>query len=60
MSKIEVDENLCIGCGHCASVCPECFEIGDDGKSHVKNEACETCDLAEVAEDCPAGAISYE
>lgn len=60
MSKLKVDENLCSGCGTCVSECPDCFEMGDDFKSHVKNEICENCDLSSVAADCPMGAISYE
>lgn len=60
MPKLEVDENLCSGCGTCASECSECFEMGDDFKSHVKKETCENCNLDNVAADCPMGAISYE
>lgn len=56
MSKPTVDQNICIGCGLCASTCPECFEIKEDGKSHVIGETCE-CDLQEVALDCPVQAI---
>jgi ferredoxin len=26
----KVDEELCIGCGHCAEVCPTVFELIDD------------------------------
>lgn len=60
MAKLEIDENLCIGCGTCASECPECFELGDDDKSHVKKDTCEDCDIQDIVDDCPVGAISYE
>ena len=33
--KAKVDQETCIGCGVCPSVCPEVFEMKDDGKSHV-------------------------
>jgi len=56
---VKVDPNKCIGCGVCASMCPEVFELGDDGKSHVKNPEGK-CNLEEVAKSCPAGAISLE
>lgn len=57
MSKIEVDQEVCIGCGACVSACPECFELNEDGKSKVIAEAC-NCDLHEVALNCPVQAIT--
>lgn len=60
MSKLKVDENLCSGCGTCASECPDCFELGEDFKAHVKKESCDNCVVADVTADCPMGAISYE
>ena len=60
MAKLEVDENLCTGCGVCSNTCPECFELGDDFKSHVKREECADCNLEDIVADCPMGAISYE
>ena len=56
MSKVSVDETLCTGCGLCASVCPEVFEIGDDNIAKVKNEA-GACDLDDAASQCPVEAI---
>lgn len=57
---IKVDENLCSGCGTCVSECPNCFELGDDLKSHVKEGGCSDCNIDDVMADCPMGAISYE
>ena len=60
--KIKVDENKCIGCGTCVSLCDKCFEI-QGTVSHPKNDGiceCETCDLNEVADSCPVGAITVE
>jgi ferredoxin len=28
--RANVDKDLCIGCGLCAEICPEVFEMGDD------------------------------
>ncbi|PIO06657.1 ferredoxin [Candidatus Micrarchaeota archaeon CG08_land_8_20_14_0_20_59_11] len=57
--KPSVDKKKCIGCGLCASICPDVFEMGADGKSRVKNAAgCAKCDCKRAAESCPAGAIS--
>jgi len=57
MTKITVDEDVCIGCGACVSACPECFELNEDGKSVVTNQEC-SCDLDEVALNCPTQAIT--
>lgn len=57
MAKVLVDESLCTGCGLCASNCPEVFELGDDNIAHVVSSSCDTCDLKEVADQCPVSAI---
>ena len=54
-----VDKEKCIGCGTCVAICPEVFDIGDDGKSYVKNPKGK-CDLEEVVRTCPVGAISLK
>jgi len=55
-----VDTDLCIGCGRCEDVCPEVFELGDDGFSHViAPERCADAGCChEAAEECPVDAIS--
>ena len=35
MAKIKIDEELCIGCGLCAELCPKTFEMKGD-KAKVK------------------------
>ena len=57
MSKVSVDKDKCLGCGLCVSLCPEVFELGEDGKSWVKNPQ-GTCNLEEVVTGCPVEAIS--
>jgi len=57
MSQISVDESLCTGCGLCASICPEAFEVGDDNIAKVKGTSCEGQDINEVASQCPVEAI---
>jgi ferredoxin len=57
MAKITVDESLCTGCGLCAANCPDCFEMGDDNLAHVVASSC-SCDLKEVADQCPVNAIA--
>lgn len=57
--KITVDENLCIGCGTCESMCPACFKV-EEGVSKVINQECTDCNVQEVADSCPVRAISVE
>ena len=51
-----VNKEKCIGCGLCTEICPEGFEMGDDGKAKVKSTDAECAKKA--AEKCPVGAIS--
>jgi ferredoxin len=52
---------LCEGCEACVSLCPEVFEMGDDGKAYVKNpDACDTCNCEGAVNICPTEAISWE
>jgi ferredoxin len=60
MSKVSVDQDMCIGCGACISACPECFEFNEEGKSRVISQECANCDLEEVALNCPVQAITVE
>jgi ferredoxin len=62
MGVPKVDPDLCTGCGICEDICPDVFEIGDDGLSHVIDpNACEDSSCCEEAVDeCPEGAITIE
>ncbi len=56
---LKVDHDLCTGCGLCEQVCPDVFELRDDGYSHVKPGAKENLPCVDEAIDqCPVGAIS--
>jgi len=68
--KIIHDKPVCIGCGACAAVCPEYWEMGNDGKSdlkggkkegeiqvlEVKEEGCNK----DAAQSCPVNCIHIE
>lgn len=54
---IKVDQALCSGCGLCIELCPEVFSWGSEGKAVVKKQESETCNLEEIADQCPMEAI---
>ncbi len=53
----------CIGCGVCEGMCPDVFEIGDDGLAHAivdEVPADAEADAEAAAESCPVSAITVE
>ncbi len=61
--NVKVNQDLCIGCGTCVSMCEEVFELDGEGKSQVKKSA----DLAknqdcikESVDACPVQAIEVK
>ncbi|NOZ81914.1 MAG: ferredoxin [Candidatus Micrarchaeota archaeon] len=54
---VSVDQEACIGCGSCVAICPDVFELGDDGKARVKSQDEPEC-VDEAIEACPVSAIS--
>jgi ferredoxin len=57
--KIYIEEEKCIGCGVCQSLCSECFRLEGDVAEVVKQD-CKECDLEEVVNSCPTGAIKLD
>ena len=58
--KIKVNESSCIGCGACAAICEDVFELNDSGLSEVKVDTVpeDKVDAAkEALESCPTAAI---
>lgn len=58
--KVKVNEDACIGCGACATIAPEVFEINDEGLSTVivdevakENEE----EANDAIDSCPTSAI---
>jgi len=62
--KVTVDQDTCIGDAICASLCPDVFEMNDEGKAQPIVEVIEDENLyncaKEAMEACPVGAISIE
>ena len=70
--KVTIDRENCIGCGACEAVCPEVFQLADDGKSSIVEKYQEGVpDKGEVGEElasciesakdsCPVEVINVE
>lgn len=61
--EVKVNKDACIGCGACQAVCPEVFELDDDGyaktiKNEIKDE--EKDAVIEASEGCPTSAIEVK
>jgi ferredoxin len=56
--KIKQDHEGCIGCGACVSVCPDNWEMGDDGKSNPVETTLDSVGCNQEAADvCPVNVI---
>jgi ferredoxin len=59
MANPKVDKDLCVSCGLCTQVCPEVFEIGQEGTAQVKAHAdLRAACIQDAVDQCPVGAIS--
>ena len=55
--NVRVNQDECIGCGVCAQICPEVFDLDEDaGKARVLRPEGAEC-AQEAADSCPVGAI---
>lgn len=58
--RVVVDNDDCTGCGLCASLCPDAFDMSADGKAqprHKKIPAYIENDYQIAADSCPQDAI---
>ena len=60
--KFKVNDN-CIACGLCVSMCPDVFEMADNGMAKVKHQPDNETEIALAADakiSCPVQAIEEE
>lgn len=61
--KAKVLDNLCIGCGACAALVPDEFEINGDGVAEAINDVVKEDDkelVVDAKENCPTSAIQVK
>jgi ferredoxin len=61
--KAIVDKDTCIGCGLCPAICPEVYQMEDDGKAVASDDEISEnlkSSAQEAAEQCPVDAIAIE
>lgn len=61
--KTKVNRDACISCGACEAICPDVFELDDEGISCVKEEPVKEEhqeSVREACDTCPTGAIEIE
>lgn len=61
--KVKVNQDACIGCGACAAICEDVFEINDEGLSEVKTTEISKDieqEVRDAIDSCPTGAIEED
>ena len=60
--RANVDQNLCIGCGLCAGMVNDVFQMNDDGKAECYQDATPENEnmVQDAINSCPVSAIDWE
>jgi ferredoxin len=59
---VVIDEEACSGCGTCAAIAEDCFELNEETeKARVTDQsACSEDEIQEAIDTCPEEAISWQ
>ena len=58
-ATLVLNEDLCVGCGMCAIVCPHTVMVLNNGKAAISDrDACMECGAC--AQNCPTDAVSVQ
>lgn len=62
MMRAYVDQDTCIGCGLCVTICPEVFQLNADGKAKAMADTTDDNrdSVLEAIDSCPVSAIREE
>ena len=55
-----VDNDICTGCGLCASICPDAFDMSNEGKAVPRHKSIPSWyeqEYQNAADNCPENAI---
>jgi NAD-dependent dihydropyrimidine dehydrogenase PreA subunit len=59
VATLELEQELCTGCGMCAEVCPHRVLVMEKGKARViDRDSCMECGAC--AKNCPSGAVTVQ
>ncbi len=58
---VQVDQEACTGCGTCAAIAEDCFQLNEDTeKASVISQDCSEDLMQEAIDTCPEEAISWK